>query len=332
MLQTRITQLLKIRHPIVQGGMRGLGLAPLAAAVSNAGALGMLSAHTHPDAEALRREIERTRALTDRPFGVNLTVLPSLGSRDFDGYARVIVEMGVPVVETSGGNPAKYIALFKQHGITVLHKVSSSLRFALKAQDLGADAVTLHGFECAGHPGEDDIPGLVLIPAAARQLRLPVLCSGGIADGRGLAAVLALGGEGVVMGTRFMLTQESALHDSVKERLRAAGLRDTAMVGRTMRDPARVWRNGFVERVLEAERQGTASAEEFHALVDAERWMAASRRGDADDGAYPSGLSLGVIDDVPLAAQAVEAIVAEAESTIRARLAAMVNGSVAKFK
>ena len=169
----------------------------------------MLSAHTHPDAESLRREIERTRALTGAPFGVNLTVLPSLGSRDFDGYARVIVEMGVPVVETSGGNPAKYIALFKQHGITVLHKVSSSLRFALKAQELGADAVTLHGFECAGHPGEDDIPGLVLIPAAARTLRLPVLCSGGIADGRGLAAVLALGGEGVVMGTRFMLTQES---------------------------------------------------------------------------------------------------------------------------
>jgi nitronate monooxygenase len=306
--------------------MRGLGLAPLAAAVSNAGALGMLSAHTHPDAESLRREIERTRASTSAPFGVNLTVLPSLGSRDFDGYARVIVEMGVPVVETSGGNPAKYITLFKQHGITVLHKVSSSLRFALKAQDLGADAVTLHGFECAGHPGEDDIPGLVLIPAAARQLRLPVLCSGGIADGRGLAAVLALGGEGVVMGTRFMLTQESSLHESVKERLRDAGLRDTAMVGRTMHDSARVWRNGFVERVLEAERKGSASPEEFHQLVDAERWIAASRRGDAEGGAFPVGLSLGLVDDLPTVAEAVSAIVAEAETVIGDRLAAMLRG------
>ena len=326
MLNTRITRLLKIRHPIVQGGMRGLGLAPLAAAASNAGALGMLSAHTHPDAESLRREIERTRALTSAPFGVNLTVLPSLGSRDFDGYARVIVEMGVPVVETSGGNPAKYIALFKQHGITVLHKVSSSLRFALKAQDLGADAVTLHGFECAGHPGEDDIPGLVLIPAAARQLRLPVMCSGGIADGRGLAAVLALGGEGVVMGTRFMLTQESSLHESVKERLRDAGLRDTAMVGRTMRDPARVWRNGFVERVLEAERQGAASAEEFHQLVDAERWIEASRRGDAEGGAFPAGLSVALVDDLPTVAEAVTAILAEAETVIGDRLAGMLRG------
>jgi nitronate monooxygenase len=324
MLETRITRLLGIEHPIVQGGMRGLGLARLAAAVSNAGGLGMLSAHTQPDAESLRREIERTRALTGRPFGVNLTVLPSLGARDYDGYARVIVEMGVPAVETSGGNPAKYIELFKQHGIKVLHKVSSSLRFALKAQSLGADAVTLHGFECAGHPGEDDIPALVLIPAAAAQLSVPVLCSGGIASGRGLAAVLALGAEGAVIGTRFMLTQESSLHEAVKQRMREAGLRDTAMVGRSVRDPARVWRNSFVENVLAVERRGDASTEEIHELVDAERWIAASRRGDAEGGAYPAGLSLGLIDDLPTVAEAMAKIVSEAQGVIAQRLAGMV--------
>jgi NAD(P)H-dependent flavin oxidoreductase YrpB (nitropropane dioxygenase family) len=319
-IRTRITELLGIRHPIVQGGMRGLGLAPLAAAVSNAGGLGMLSAHTQPDAQSLRREIERTRALTDRPFGVNLTVLPSLGTRDYDGYARVIVETGVPAVETSGGNPAKYIELFKRHGIKVLHKVSSSLRFALKAQALGADAVTLHGFECAGHPGEDDIPGLVLIPAAAAQLELPVLCSGGIADGRGLAAVLALGAEGVVMGTRFMMTRESGLHEAVKQRLREATLRDTAMVGRSVHDSARVWRNGFVEEVLAIEQRGGA----IHHLVDAERWIEASQRGDPEGGAYPAGLSLGLIDDLPTVAEAVEKIVAQAQAVIEQRLAGMV--------
>lgn len=323
MLETRITDLLKIRHPIVQGGMRGLGLAPLAAAVSNAGGLGMLSAHTHPDGESLRREIERARSLTDKPFGVNLTVLPSLGSRDFDGYARVICEMGVPAVETSGGNPAKYIALFKQHGITVLHKVSSSLRFALKAQELGADAVTLHGFECAGHPGEDDLPGLVLIPAAAEKLRLPVMCSGGIADGRGLAAVLALGGEGVVMGTRFMLTQESSLHEAVKQRMLPATLLDTAMVGRSVRDSARVWRNGYAEQVLATEKREDASPEEIHALLDAQRWIEASQRGDPEGGAYPAGLSLGLIDELPTVAEVISRIVMQAESIIRQRLAGM---------
>jgi nitronate monooxygenase len=323
MLRTRITELLGIRHPIVQGGMRGLGLAPLAAAVSNAGGLGMLSAHTQPDAASLLREIEHTQTLTEQPFGVNLTVLPSLGNRDYDGYARVIVEAGVKVVETSGGNPAKYIALFKQHGIKVLHKVSSSLRFALKAQELGADAVTLHGFECAGHPGEEDLPGLVLINAAAKQLRLPVLCSGGIANGRGLAAVLALGGEGVVMGTRFMLTRESGLHEAVKQAMLGSTLRDTVMVGRTMRDPARVWRNRFAEEVLEREKDGTASTQEFHDLVDAEKWIAASRAGDPQGGAYPVGQSIGLINDLPSVADAIAGIVQEAEVVIADRLAGM---------
>jgi len=325
MIRTRITDLLGVRHPIVMGGMRGLGLARLAAAVSEGGGLGMLSAHTQPDAEALRREIEQLRMLTDKPFGVNLTVLPSLGARDYDGYARVIVEMRVPAVETSGGNPAKYIALFKQHGIKVLHKVSSSLRFALKAQELGADAVTLHGFECAGHPGEDDIPGLVLIAAAADALRLPVLCSGGIANGRGLAAVLALGGEGAVMGTRFMMTQESSLHDEVKRRLLEAGLRDTAMVGRSVRDPARVWRNAFSEEVLAIERRGDASAAEIHQLLDSERWIAASRAGDPEGGAFPAGLSIALVDDLPPAGEVVARIAAEAEEVVRQRLAGMIS-------
>jgi len=324
MLATRFTELFQVRHPLVQGGMRGIAMAELTAAVANAGCLGFLSAHTHADAEGLRREILRARELTDQPFGVNLTVLPNIAGRDYDAYARIIVEMGVPFVETAGSNPAKFIALFKHAGIKVMHKCPSSIRFALKAQELGADAVSIHGFECGGHPGEDDLPGLVLIPAAADRLRLPILSSGGVADGRGLAAVLALGADGAVMGTRFLLSRESPLHDSVKARMLAAGERDTRVIGRSVRDSSRVLHNRLVDEILELERRGGADYASLFPLIGAERWLDASRRGDADDGAYPVGLAVGLIHDLPSVAAIVDRIIAEATGLICGRLASMV--------
>lgn len=329
MIQTRITQLLGIRHPIIQGGMRGIARAELTAAVANAGCMGFLSAHTQPDAESLRREIERARSLTDKPIGVNLTVLPMLGGRDYDGYVRVILEMGIPVVETAGGNPAKYIETFKKAGIKVIHKCPSSIRFALKAQEVGADAVSIHGFECGGHPGEDDLPGLVLVPAAADKLRIPILSSGGVADGRGLVAVLALGAEGAVMGTRFLLTKESSLHPAVKQRMLEATERDTRIVGRSVRDSSRVLNNPMVERVLEMEQAGGATYADLMPWIGAERWIESSARGDPDDGAYPVGLSVGLIHDLPSVAEVVDSIVREAEAVIRSRLSGFLTTATA---
>jgi len=326
-LRTRITELFGIRHPIVQGGMRGIARAPLTAAVANAGALGFLSAHTHTEPESLRREIVQTRVLTQQPFGVNLTVLPLIKDRDYDGFARVIVEERVPFVETAGSNPARYIELFKRASIKVLHKCPSSLRFALKAQELGADAVSIHGFECGGHPGEDDLPGLIMIPAAADKLTIPMLSSGGVADGRGLVAALGLGADGVVMGTRFMLTQESGLHPNVKQRMLAATERDTVMVGRSIRDSSRVLRNRLAEEVIDTEKAGTASHHDIVSMIRAERWMDAAARGDADDGAFPAGMTVGLIRDLPTVAAVVERIVAEAEAIIRNRLSSFTAAS-----
>lgn len=323
MLSTRITRLFGVSHPIVQGGMRGIARAELTAAVANAGCMGFLSAHTHLDCESLRKEIERTQALTDHPFGVNLTVLPMIGGRDYEGFARVIVEMGVKAVETAGSNPAKYIEQFKREGIKILHKCPSSIRFAVKAQELGADAVSIHGFECGGHPGEDDIPGLVLIPAAADKLGIPFCSSGGVADGRGLAAVLALGADAAVLGTRFMLTQESPLHPAVKARMIAATEKDTRVVGRSVRDSSRVLRNKLVDEVLEIEKQGGADYHALFPLIGAERWIEASAKGDPEDGAYPTGIAVGLINDLPTVAEMVERLVAEAEAIIRIRMPAL---------
>ncbi len=324
MLHTRVTELFGIRHPLVQGGMRGIARAPLTAAVAEAGALGFLSAHTHTDVESLRREIRQTRALTSKPFGVNLTVLPLIKDRDYDGFARVIVEEQVPFVETAGSNPARYIDIFKRAGIKVLHKCPSSLRFALKAQELGADAVSIHGFECGGHPGEDDLPGLVMFPAAADKLKLPILSSGGVADGRGLVAALSLGAEGVVMGTRFMLTRESGLHPNVKQRMLAATERDTVMVGRSIRDSSRVLRNRLAEEVLALEKSGHATHDEVLPMIRAERWLDADARGDVEDGAFPAGMTVGIIHDLPTVAAVIERIVEDAERIITQRLARFV--------
>ena len=319
MIDTRITRLLGIRYPILQGGMRFAARAELVAAVGNAGGLGFLSAHTLPTADQLRAEIARVRELSDQPFGVNLTVLPANKGIDYDAYVATIIDCGVRVVETAGSNPAKYIGLFKQAGVAVIHKCTN-VRHALKAEQLDADAVSIDGFECAGHPGEDDVPGLVLIPVVVGKLTIPVVACGGFADARGFVAALALGAEGVNMGTRFLLTQESPLHPAVKQRMVEASERDTVLVGRTYRDPSRVLKNSVVLQALEREGQGGATYQDLYPLIGAPRWMKAAAEGDVEGGAFPAGLSVALIDDVPTCADLMQRIVSEAKAIISQRL------------
>jgi len=321
-MKTRATDLLGIRFPIMQSGMRWVSRAELAAGVSNAGGLGILSAHTQPDAEALRREIARTRALTSKPFGVNLTLLAANAGVDVDGFVRVVVEEGIPVVETAGGSPAKYLEPLKKGGVKVMHK-ATSVRHALKAQSLGVDAVIIDGFECAGHPGQDDVPGLVLIPAAARALTIPVLAAGGIADARGLVAALALGADGVCMGTRFLLTRESPLHDQIKARMLAARETDTTLVGRRFGDSIRVMRNARVEEALALEAVETTTHHDLLPLIGAVRWMQAMEGGAVDDAAIPLGQCVGLIDDLPHCGELIERIVTEARALVQRRLASV---------
>lgn len=324
-MRTRATELLGIRYPIVQSGMRWASRAELVSAVSNAGALGVLSAHTQPDAQALRREIARTRALTERPFGVNLTLLPGASGVDVEAYVRVVCEERIPVVETAGGSPARVLEALKAAGVTVMHK-ATSVRHALKAQSLGVDAVIIDGFECAGHPGQDDVPGLVLIPAAARALRVPVLAAGGIADARGLVAALALGAEGVCMGTRFLLTQESPLHEQVKARMLAAAETGTTLVGRRFGDSIRVLKNRAVDEALALEAQAATTHHDLLPLIGAARWMRAMESGAADDAAFPVGQCVGLIDDLPSCAELVERMASEARELVEGRLRGAVAG------
>jgi NADH:quinone reductase (non-electrogenic) len=254
-LQTRFTELFGVEHPITQGGMQWVGRAPLVAAVANAGALGFLTALTQPTPEALAEEIRRTREMTDKPFGVNLTILPAIKPPPYAEYRRAIIESGVKVVETAGYNPGDHIPDFKQNGVKIIHKVTA-VRHAVKAQKLGVDAVSIDGFECAGHPGEDDIPGLILVPAAADQITIPMIASGGYGDARGLVAALALGAEGINMGTRFLATKEAPIHDNVKQALVDQDERATDLIFRTMRNTARVSRNDVSQEVLRIEAEG----------------------------------------------------------------------------
>lgn len=316
----RITELLGIQYPIIQGGMRWVARAELAAAVGNAGGLGFLSAHTHASADALAREIDKVRSLTDKPFGVNLTVLGANVGADYDAYVRTIVSQGVQVVETAGSNPAKYIAEFKGHGVKVVHKCVT-VRHAVKAESLGADAVSIDGFECAGHPGEDDIPGLILIPAAADKLKVPILASGGFADGRGLMAALALGADGINMGTRFMLTQESPVHPAIKQRLLEATERDTVLVGRSLGDSSRVVKNSVSLAALELERRGHVTHADLYALTGANRWMDAFVTGEVEGGAFPAGIVTGLIHDLPTCAELINRIVKEAAAIAQRQFA-----------
>jgi len=268
MLKTRFTELVGVQYPIVQGGMQWVGRAELVAAVANAGALGFITALTQPTPDDLRKEIARCREMTDKPFGVNLTILPALKPPPYAEYRQAIIDSGVKVVETAGNNPQEHIAEFKKHGIKVIHKCTA-VRHALKAESIGADAISIDGFECAGHPGEDDIPGLILIPAAADKVKIPMIASGGFGDARGLVAALALGAEGVNMGTRFMCTVESPIHPRIKQQIVDNDERATELIFRTLRNTSRVASNAVSREVVAIERKGGATIDDLKHLVGA---------------------------------------------------------------
>ena len=322
MLQTRFTQLFGIEHPIVQGGMQWVGRASLVSAVANAGALGFITALTQPTPEDLEKEIKRCREMTDKPFGVNLTILPALKPPPYAEYRQAIIESGVKIVETAGYNPQEHITELKKHGVKVIHKCTA-VRHAVKAEKIGADAISIDGFECAGHPGEDDIPGLILIPAAADKVTIPMIASGGFGDGRGLAAALALGAEGINMGTRFMCTAESPIHQKIKEQILANDERSTDLIFRTLHNTARVARNAVSREVIGVERKGGATIDDVKHLVSGQRGRAVYEEGDPDFGIWAAGMVQGLIHDIPTCAQLVSRIVAEAEAIIASRLAGM---------
>lgn len=320
MIRTRFTELFGMKHPIMQGGMQYVGIAELAAAVANAGALGFLTALTQPTPDALAKEIERTRQMTDKPFGVNFTLMPAIKPIPYDDFARAIVDSGVKIVETAGNNPEKYLPAFKDAGITVIHKCTS-VRHGLTAEKIGCDAVSIDGFECAGHPGEDDIPGLVLIPAAADKIKIPIIASGGFADGRGLAAALALGAEGINMGTRFLATKEAPIHDAMKKKLIESDERQTTLIFRSLRHTGRVYRNSIAEKVLEVEnRPGETNFQEILALVSGERSKKVINEGKLEEGIWWAGMAMGLINDIPTVKELIERIVGEAEEIIKVKL------------
>lgn len=322
MLHTPFTTLMGITHPIVQGGMQWVGRAELAAAVSEAGGLGIITGLTQPTPEALAAEITRCQQMTDKPFGVNLTFLPSINPPPYAEYRQAIIDSGVTVVETAGANPVEHLPDLQAAGIKVVHKCTS-VRHALKAEELGVDAVSIDGFECAGHPGEDDIPGLVLIPRAADELQIPFIASGGFADGRGLAAALALGAHGINMGTRFMCTVEAPIHQNVKDRIVASNEQDTELMFRPLRNTARVSSNSVsreVVRILEDEGGEFADVREFVAGV---RGRTVYETGDIEAGVWSVGMVQGLINDVPTVADLVSRIVSDAMQIISARLPAL---------
>lgn len=322
-MKTRITELLSIRYPIVQGGMMWVGRAELAAAVSNAGGLGTLTALTQSSPEALKAEIARCRTMTAEPFAVNLTILPSVSPPPYMDYAQAIVDSGIEIVETAGNHPAEITELFLSKGLKILHKCTS-VRHALSAQRRGVSAISIDGFECAGHPGEDDMPGLILIPAAARKLDIPIIASGGIADGAGMAAAMALGADGINMGTRFMLTQEAPIHEDIKQKLIAASEKDTTLIFRTLRNTARVFSNEVAQQVVSLERRpGGADFSEIRPWVSGARGREALEGGEVDHGLIWAGLCIGLINDIPTCAELIERMVSECSSNLRRTLSAM---------
>lgn len=315
-MKTRITKLLGIRYPIIQGGMQWVGTAELASAVSNAGGLGVLTALTQSTPEALAREIARCREMTDRPFGVNLTILPSAKPPPYEAYLDAAIDSGVRVLETAGNSPVAFIEKAKRGHMRIIHKCTS-VRHALSAERDGVDAVSIDGFECAGHPGEDDVTGLVLIPLAARALRIPVIASGGIADGRGLAAALALGAEGVNMGTRFCATVEAPIHDHIKRALVNAGELDTQLIFRNFRNTGRVLKNAISDQVVATERRpGGCEFAEVHPLVAGHRGRAALHSGDVDGGLVWAGQVVGLVNDVPSCEVLVQRMVTECQEAL----------------
>ncbi|QFU31784.1 nitronate monooxygenase family protein [Brevundimonas sp. Bb-A] len=321
-IRTRLTELLGIQHPVVQGGMMWVGRAELAAAVSNAGGLGIITGLTPGSPDALRREIERCRTMTDKPFGVNLTILPSVSPPPYAAYRRAIIDSGVTIVETAGHRPHEHVEDFKAHGITVLHKCTA-VRHAVSAERMGVDVISIDGFECAGHPGEDDIPGLVLIPAAVDKVTIPVIASGGIADGRGLAAALALGAEGVNMGTRFCATVEAPIHDRIKQFFVANDERATNLIFRQFHNTGRVARNSVSDEVVARSQRPGAVFEDVRSLVSGAQGREALETGDLDKGLIWAGQVQGLIHDVPTCADLLTTMISDAEAIIAGRLAGM---------
>ncbi|MCR5874707.1 nitronate monooxygenase family protein [Phenylobacterium sp. J426] len=326
-LKTRFTETFGIEHPIVQGGMQWVGRAELVAAVANAGGLGFITALTQPTPDDLRREIDRCRKLTDKPFGVNLTILPAITPPPYAEYRQAIIDGGVKIVETAGYKPQEHVDHFKEHGIKVIHKCTA-VRHALSAERMGVDAISIDGLECAGHPGEDDVGGLILIPAAADKVKIPMIASGGFGDARGLVAALALGADGVNMGTRFMCTVESPIHQKVKEQIVANDERQTNLIFRTMHNTARVAKNAVSDEVVAIERRGGAKFEDVKELVAGARGRLVYEEGDPDYGIWSAGQVQGLIHDIPTCAELIGRMVREAEEIIQGRLAGMVGQRV----
>jgi nitronate monooxygenase len=322
-IKTRFTELFGVEHPIAQGGMQWVGKAELVSAVANAGALGFLTALTQPTPEALAKEIARCREMTDKPFGVNLTILPAMKPPPYAEYRAAIIESGIKIVETAGYKPQEHVDDFRAHGVKVIHKCTA-VRHALSAERMGVDAISIDGFECAGHPGEDDIPGLILIPVAAQKVKIPMIASGGFGDARGLVAALALGADGVNMGTRFCATKEAPIHENFKQAMVANDERATDLIFRTLHNTARVARNAISQQVVAIERAGGAKFEDVADLVKGVRGREGLETGDTDHGIWSAGMVQGLIHDVPSVQELVDRIVAEAETLIRQRLAGMV--------
>jgi nitronate monooxygenase len=327
-MNTRITELFGIRHPIIQGGMHYVGFAELAAAVSNAGGLGIITGLTQKTPGDLAAEIKRCRKMTDKPFGVNLTFLPTVTSPDYPGYLNAIIEGGVKIVETAGRNPQEYLPKLKDAGVKVIHKCTS-VRHALKAEKIGCDAASVDGFECGGHPGEDDIPNMILLPRAADELKIPFVASGGMADARSLVASLALGADGINMGTRFIATQEAPVHEKVKQAILAAIERDTRLVMRPLRNTERVLVNPAVERLMEKEASLGQNIT-FEDIIDevAGVYPKIMMEGKVDAGVWSCGMVAGLIDDIPTCAELLERIMSDAEKLIQERLGGLLSGSI----
>lgn len=308
-MKTQVTELLGTRYPIIQGGMMWVGRAEMASAVSNAGGFGILTGLTQPTPEDLANEIKRCREMTDKPFGVNMTIFPTINPPPYAEYIDAIIENDIRIVETAGNKALEHMPKLKAAGIKIIHKCVA-VRHALKAESLGVDAISIDGFECAGHPGEEDVPGLVLIPIAAKALKIPVIASGGIGDGRGMAAAFALGAQGINMGTRFCLTKEAPIHDDIKAALLKGTERDTNLIFRTLHNTARVFKNAISDAVVAKEKEG-CQFEDIRPLVSGARGRAALESGNVNDGIVTAGMVIGLIDDLPTCAELLETMVKE---------------------
>jgi len=322
-MKTRITEMFEIEHPIIQGGMHYVGFAELAAAVSNAGGLGIITALTQKTPELLAKEISRCREMTDKPIGVNLTFLPVVEAPDYPGYIDAIIKGGVKVVETAGNNPSKWLPILKENGIKVIHKCTT-VRHALKAEGIGCDAVSVDGFECGGHPGEDDIPNMILLPRAAEELKIPFVASGGMSDARSLVASLAMGAEGMNMGTRFMATKDAPIHENVKQAILAASELDTRLVMRPLRNTERVLNNKGVEKILRKEEELGAHLKFEDIIKEVSGvYPKVMIDGEMDAGAWSCGMVAGLIHDIPTVKELIDRIMSDAEDLIKKRLEGM---------